>query len=160
MSIVPKITSALKTVSGKPLQTASKILGVATCAAVLYDSHINGRERAYVLDEMETGDRFMNQYNQFITSEKQSATVCKMKKFWYGVQQDFPFYHIGSRTKGYLGGFCNTLVKSLPLVGLSALGLFGKTTGKIAGIALGVNAVKTFLYDVVGAGARKQTRKF
>lgn len=162
MSIIPKITSALKTAGGKPLSVASKVLGVATCAAVIYDSHINGRERAYVVDEKETGDRFMNQYSQYMTSEKESAVVCKMKKLWYELQQSFPFYHVTSRTKGYTGGFCKTLIKSLPLIGLSAVALLskGKIPGKIAGAALAVNAVKTFLYDVAGVGASKQTRKY
>lgn len=160
MAVIPKVTTALKTFSGKPLSIASKMLGVATCAAVVYDSHINGRERAYTTDDLETGDRFFNQYKQYMTSEKESGTISKMKKFWFGVQQDFPFYHIGSRAKGYIKGFGNTFLKSLPLIALSAVALKFKTAGKFAGVALAAAGVKTFLYDVVGIGSRKSDKRY
>ena len=52
MAVIPAIVSGAKKFAGKPIGVASKALAVATTAAVLYDSHINGRERAYSLDEL------------------------------------------------------------------------------------------------------------
>ncbi len=159
-SVIPRITTAAKKFSGKPLGVMSKAIAVATCASVLYDSHINGRERAYSLDEVESADRFYNQYKQFMTSERESATICKLKKIWYNMQQDFPFYHITSRSKGYFAGAGNTLLKNLPLIGLSAVALKFKNAGKIAGVLLGINALQSVLYDVMGIGAKKTERRY
>lgn len=158
MSVIPKITSALKTFSGKPLGVASKAIGIGTCAAILYDSHVNGRERAYSTDEIESADRFSNQFSQYMTSEKESATICKLKSMWFNWQQDFPYYHIGSRIKGYAAGFGNTILKNLPLIGLSAVALKFKNAGKVAGCLIALDAAKTFLYDVAGVGAKKSER--
>ena len=83
MSISPTITAGLKKFSGKPLGIVSKVLGVASVASVIYDSHVNAKERAIVTDRMESADRFEKQFNQYTTSERGSATVCKMKKQWY-----------------------------------------------------------------------------
>jgi len=160
MAVIPAITSAAKKISGKPLGIASKVLGAATVASVLYDSHINGREKAYSLDEVSSGDRYYNQYKQFMTMEKPSATLSKMKKWWFNVQQDFSYYHLAARTKGYLSGFGNTIANSLPLVALSAVALKFKTTGKVAGVLLAANGIKTLLYDVMGIGAKKSERHY
>ncbi len=161
MSITPaSIAETAKKISGKPLGVMSKALGVATLASVIYDSHINGRERAYSLDEKESADRFYNQYKQYMTSERESMTINKLKKLWFNIQQDFPFYHMGSRLKGYLSGFGETLVKGLPLVVLSAVALKFKTAGKVAGTLLAANGIQTFLYDVCGIGAKKTERKY
>ncbi|MBQ4122387.1 hypothetical protein IJD44_01495 [bacterium] len=151
-----KITSALKTFSGKPLAVTSKVLGAATCAAVLYDAHVNGRERAGVQDMNDTADRFENQYNQYLTSDKESATICKMKKLWYNAQQDFPYYHVISRTKGYLSAFGSTLFKDIPLIALSVLAIKTKDIGKVAGVLLAGHGLKTFLYDVIGIASEKK----
>lgn len=160
MTAIQNITSALKSFSGKPMAVTSKALGVATCAAVLYDAHINGRERAYSCDEIESGDRFYNQYKQYMTCEKESATICKFKKIWFDMQQSFPLNHIGPRVKGYASGFGKTLLTDLPLIGLSAVSLKCKTLGKIAGVGLALNAVKTLAYDVMGIGAKKAERHY
>lgn len=161
MSRIPaSVTTAVKKFSGKPMGVMSKALGVATVAAVIYDSHINGRERAYSLDETESADRFYNQYKQYMTSEKESATISKLKKLWFNFQQDFSYFHIGSRLKGYLSGFGETLIKGLPLVALSAVALKFKTAGKLAGTLLAANGIKTLLYDVFGIGAKKAERKY
>ena len=53
MAINPKITSALKTFSGKPLGVMSKALGVASVASVVYDAHVNAVERAKYTDNLE-----------------------------------------------------------------------------------------------------------
>lgn len=159
-SVIPKITTAAKKFSGKPLGVMSKAIAVATCASVLYDTHINGRERAYSLDEVESGDRFYNQFKQFMTSDRESATICKLKKIWYNLQQDFPFYHITSKTKGYFAGAGNTLLKSLPLIGLSAIALKFKKAGKVAGILLGINAIQALLCDVMGIDFKKPERRY
>lgn len=160
MAVIPAITSAAKKFAGKPMGVASKVLGVATVASVLYDSHINGRERAYSLDEISSADRYYNQYKQYMTMDKESATIAKLKKFWFNAQQNFSYYHIGSRAKGYLSGFGETIISGLPLIGLSAVALKFKNVGKIAGALLAANGVKTLLYDVMGMGARKAERKY
>lgn len=160
MAVIPAITSAAKKFAGKPLGVTSKVLGVATTAAVLYDAHINGRERAYSLDEISSADRYYNQFKQYMTMEKESATIAKMKKVWFNAQQNFSYYHIGARAKGYLSGFGETLVRGLPLIGLSAVALKFKNVGKVAGTLLAANGVKTLLYDVMGVGAKKAERKY
>ena len=156
MVSISNVTSAIKKFSGKPLGVVSKVLGATTCAAVLYDAHINGRENAGVQDMNDTADRFENQYNQYLVSDKESATICKLKKFWYNVQQDFPYYHFLSRTKGYLGSFGANLLKDSPLIALSVLAIKTKNVGKIAGALLALHGIKTFLYDVMGINAEKR----
>lgn len=153
--VIPKITTAAKKFSGKPLGIMSKAIAVATCASVLYDSHVNGREKAYSLDEIETADRFYSQYKQFMTSDRESATLSKFKNIWYNIQQDFPFYHITSKAKGYFSGVGKTLFEDLPLIGLSAVALKFKKTGKVAGVLLGLNALHSILYEIMGIGNKK-----
>lgn len=155
MSIIPKITSAVKTFSGKPLGVMSKALGVASVAAVVYDSHVNGKERAVVTDNIVSADRFSRQYKDYMTSPKESATVCKLKKQWFDFQQSFTLYHPVSKTKGYFGGFCSTAVNELPVLALSAVALASKgILGKTAGVLLALNGVKTLVCDVFGAGSK------
>ncbi len=160
MAAIAKISSALKTFSGKPLGYMSKALGVATVASVIYDAHVNGKERAYSLDEMESGDRFFNQYKQYMTSEKESATICKLKEMWFNLQQDFPFYHLTSKAKGYGIGAGYTIIRDLPLLALSAIALKFKTAGKVSGVLLALNGIKTFLYDVAGLGSKKTKNNY
>lgn len=160
MSVISSITSTAKTLSGRPLGIASKALGVATVASVVYDAHINGRERAYSTDEINTADRFSNQYKQYTTMEKGSATVAKLKKAWFNTQQNFSYYHLFDRTKGYFSGFGKTIVDNLPVLGLSAVALCFKNVGKVAGGLLALNGIKTLLYDVMGIGAKKSERKY
>lgn len=160
MAVIPAITSAAKKFVGKPMGVASKVLGVATVASVLYDSHINGREKAYAVDSLSSADRFYNQYKQFMTMEKESATISKMKKWWFELQQDFSFLHIFDSAKGYASGFGQTIARGLPLLALSAVALKFKTAGKVAGALLAANGVKTLLYDVMGVGAKKSERNF
>lgn len=153
---VSKVTTALKNFSGKPLGVASKALGVATCASVLYDSFVNAKDKSCVVDEIDTGNRVFSQYQQFMTSDTQSATVCKLKRMWYNIQLGFPFYHVASRTKGFAKGFGATIARGLPLIGLSAVAIKSKSPiGKAAGVLLAANGVKTFLHDVVGIGLNK-----
>lgn len=156
MVSISNVTNAIKKFSGKPMGVVSKVLGAATCAAVIYDAHVNGREKAGVQDMNDTADRFENQYNQYLVSDKESATICKLKKFWYNVQQDFPYYHFVSRTKGYLGSFVSTLLKDSPLIALSVLAIKTKNVGKVAGALLAGHGIKTFLYDVMGINAEKK----
>lgn len=161
MSIVSKIPTALKTFSGKPLAIASKMMGVATCAALVYDSHVNGKERAKVTDEIETGDRYYNQFKQYMTSDKESATICNMKKKWFEIQQDFGLYHPISKTKGYVGGFVNTVIKNLPYIAAATIALCKfKVPSKIAGVFLGLAGIKTLVSDVfgIGSGLKKEDR--
>lgn len=157
MVSIAGIASGLKTLSGKPLGIASKVLGAATCAAVIYDAHVNGKEQAGIKDMNDTADRFENQFNQYMTSDKESATICKLKKKWYEIQQDFSYYHFASRSVGYVGSFVSTLAKDLPLIALSIVAVKCKTAGKVAGSLLAAHGIKTFLYDVVGLNAPKKS---
>ncbi len=160
MAVIPAIVTGVKKFAGKPMGIASKALAVATTASVIYDSHINGRERAYSMDELDSADRYFNQYKQFMTMDKSSATISRMKKWWFNLQQSFSYYHIISRTKGYLSGVGETIIGSLPLVALSAIAFKFKTAGKVAGALLAANALKTLFYDVIGIGAKKSERKY
>lgn len=155
-----KITPTLKKLSGKPLGVASKVMGVAALAAVVYDAHINGREKAYSKDMIESGDKFYNQYKQFMTSDKESATISKMKKLWFDMQQNNSGQHLFTRAKGYLTGAGETIIRNLPVIALSALALKFKTVGKISGCLLGAIGLKTLLYDVAGVGEKKLNRKY
>lgn len=160
MSVIPAITSAAKKISGKPMNIAAKAIGAATLASVVYDAHINGRERAYSLDEVNSADRYINQYTNYMTMEKPSATVAKLKKAWFNTQQNFSYYHFIDRTKGYFSGLGKTVADNLPLIGLSALALKFKGVGKLAGGLLALNGIKTFAYDVMGIGNRKTERHY
>lgn len=153
MSVISKITPAIKKFSGKPLAIASKMIGVAACASIIYDSHINAKERANVTVQVESGDRYYNQYKQYMTCTKESQTICDLKEKWYDIQKDFPFYNAISKTKGYVGGFVNTLIRNLPYIGAAAVALSKfKVPSKIAGVALGAAGIKTILADVIGIG--------
>ncbi len=157
MAISPNITTALKKFSGKPLGVMSKALGVATVASVIYDAHVNAKEKAIVTDNLESVDRFSRQYDQYMSSTKESATVCKLKKHWFDFQQNFSLYHPISKTKGYVGGFINTAINELPVIGLSALALASKSwLGKASGVMLALNGIKTLFVDVLGVGAKKR----
>lgn len=157
MAISPNITTALKKFSGKPLGVMSKALGVATVASVIYDAHVNAKEKAIVTDNLESVDRFSRQYDQYMSSTKESATVCKLKKHWFDFQQNFSLYHPISKTKGYVGGFVNTAINELPVIGLSALALASKSwLGKASGVMLALNGIKTLFVDVLGVGAKKR----
>ena len=162
MAVIPAITSAVKKFYGKPMHVTSKVLGVATTAAVIYDSHINGRERAYAMNEIKTADTFYNQYKNYMTLEKDSATLCKMKKWWFNVQRDFPFDNFAYKTGGYVSGFGRTVARELPVLALSALSLIPKnpTVNKVAGTLLATKGLYTFLTDVVGIGFSKSERNY
>ena len=157
MAISQNVTTALKKFSGKPLGVMSKALGVATVASVIYDAHVNAKEKAIVTDNLESVDRFSRQYDQYMSSTKESATVCKLKKHWFDFQQNFSLYHPISKTKGYVGGFINTAINELPVIGLSALALASKSwLGKASGVMLALNGIKTLFVDVLGVGAKKR----
>lgn len=160
MNVVNVISTTAKKISGKPLGIASKVLGAATVASVIYDSHINGREKAYSTDSIESGDRLFEQYKNYSTMNKESATIAKAKGLWFNMQQGFPLYHLGSKTKGYLSGFGKTFIQDLPLLALSAVALKFKNVGKAAGVLLGAVGVTTFLHDVVGIDKNKHNLKY
>ncbi|MBE7704221.1 MAG: hypothetical protein E7Z90_00245 [Cyanobacteria bacterium SIG29] len=159
MAIIPVITSAVKKFSGKPLGIMSKALGVATVASVVYDSHVNGREKAIVTDNTESADRFFKQYKNYMVSPKESATVCGLKKHWFDFQQSFSLFHPYSKTKGYVGGFGKTIVDEIPNIALGAVALATKgIPSKVAGVLLAVNAVKTCVFDVFGVGSMASSK--
>lgn len=158
MSKITAITNTLKKFSGKPLAITSKALGVASVAAVIYDSHVNGKIKADSTDVNATGDRYFKQYKQFMSTDKNSASVNKLKRVWYDMQQNFSYYHPFYKTKGYLSGFGKTLLNELPIIGLSAIALKCKKIGKAAGVLLGINAVKVLLFDVLGIAKEKNKK--
>ncbi len=159
-SALPKVGAAAKTLGGKPLGIASKVLGAATVVGVIYDAHINGREKAISTDEINTADRYFNQYNKYMTMDKPSATLSKLKKWWFNTEKNFGYYHIVDQTKGYTSQFIKTIGENLPLIGLSALALKCKNIGKVAGVLLAANGIKTILYDVMGIGTTKKQRHY
>ena len=154
-TVTPKVVNAAKKFSGKPLAVTSKILGAAAIASVVYDTHVNGRENANACEQVDTADRMLNQYKQYMSSEKSSASINKFKKMWYDFQQSTSYYSLASRVKGYVSGAGKTLLGALPIIGLSAVALKFKTAGKVAGALLGLHGIKTLLYDVAGVGKKK-----
>lgn len=163
MSIIPKVTSpiapkvknAFVNFSKNPKSAIPKALGIASVAAVIYDSHINGKERAIVTDDIESADRFSRQFQDYMTSTKDSATVCKLKKHWFDIQQSFPLYHPISRAKGYIDAFGSTAIRELPVLALSAVSLVSKgILCKAAGVLLALNGVRTVVCDVIGIGSK------
>ncbi len=156
MAIIPTIRRIL---NSRAVSIAPKVLGAATAAAVVYDSHINAKEKAYVTDEIESADRFSKRYNQYMSADVESASLNKMKKFWFDVQNDFQFLNIVSKIKGYVSGFFKTVLKCLPLVALSAVSIISKgNIGKVTGALLALNGIKTVLYDVMGIGAKDKSK--
>lgn len=157
MAVIPAITSAVKKFYGKPMHVTSKVLGVATTAAVLYDSHVNGRERATAIYEIKSADTFYNQYKNYMISESGSATLCKMKKWWFELQRDFTLDDFAYKTGGYISGAGRTIVKDIPVLALSALTLIPKnpTVNKVAGTLLATSGLYSFFTDVVGIGSDK-----
>jgi hypothetical protein len=155
-------------VSGSPVQVGSRILGAATAASLVYDSHINGRERAYSLDEVASGDRLMNMNRQYMQSNSSSATVSQLKKgFFYG-QMASPCFHFWTKIKGYAQGFGQTVINNLPRIGLCAATLLGmksgnkalKTAGTVAGGLLAADWVRTLAVDVLGIGSKSKDRYY
>ena len=103
-----------------------------------------------------------NQYKNFMTLDKDSATLSKMKKWWFNVQRDFPFDNFAYKTGGYISGFGRTVTREMPVLALSALALIPKNpmVNKVAGTLLGANGLYTFLTDVVGIGSTKSERTY
>ena len=152
MSSVSKVTSVVKKISGKPMGAASKVLGAATIASVLYDAHVNGKENAICKNRLDSADRFEKAYKNYLESDSESATVCQLKKFWFDSSVGFSIPHIFSSAAGYVSGFGSTIVKDLPYLALSAVAIkFGKI-GKLAGVVLAGAGIKTLAYDVAGIG--------
>ena len=157
-SVVSKIGNYAKGLSSRKMEVASKALGFATCASVVYDMHVNGKEKAISLDNIETADRYENNYKHFMFMNKPSQTVADLKSWWFDMQNSFSWFHVISRLSGYFYGASQTVLSNLPEIGLSVLALKTKkhpVLGKTAGVLLGVNAVKTLLHDVMGVGSNK-----
>ena len=150
---IPKVASGARKFAGKPLLVTSKILGAACVAGVIYDAHVNGKERAVYRND--TAQRIFGQYDQYLTMDKESGTIAKLKKQWFGMQQAYPFNHTGSRTKGYIKGLGQTLFRNLPIIGLSALALSYNKVGKVAGVILGGIAAREVCNDVLGIGNQR-----
>lgn len=153
-----KTASIAMKLSGRPLEVTSKLLGAGTIASVAYDSHINGIEKSIVNDRIETADRYEHNYRQYMSLGNKSQTVADGKNMWFRMQQTFSWTHILSRTSGYLAGSVQTILGNLPEIALSILALKTKNhkfLGKTAGILLGINAIKTVLYDIIGIGKSK-----
>lgn len=155
--ISPTVVNIAKKLAGKPMAAASKIIGAATIASVVYDSYVTGKEKAIVTDETESGNRLFNLNKQYLTMNGESATVAAMKKGWYLSQMTNSTCHLLNKIGGALMGAGQTIFNEAPMIALSAIAIsFGKVgkipVGKIAGSLLGLSWAKTFLYDVLGFG--------
>jgi len=159
-SIKNSIVTGAKRFVGKPMSVTSKIVGAGTIASIIYDAHVNGRERAFVTDELNSADRFYNLHKQYMTSEKNSATVSQMKKGWFLGQMSNGCAHFGNKIGGYLGGFGETLFNNIPRLLLSSIALKFNNLGKVAGTLLTLDWAKTYLLDVMGLGAKHNERKY
>ena len=146
------VTTALKKFSGKPMAVTSKILGAATVASVIYDAHINGKEKSIVTYENDSANKLYNNYRQYMISNKQSATICKLKKGWFDAKQTMSVDKPVSITRGYLSGLGNTVIDNLPELTFSTIALCGKKFFcKTAGVLLALNGLKTLVFDVISA---------
>lgn len=158
-TIIPKVGRAAKKFSGKPLGITSKVLGAATIASVIYDSHINGKEKAYSLEQNNMADRYQSQYEQYMTMENASATTAALKKWWFNSLQTTNIPNIIDKVKGYAAGFGSTTLAGIGKIGLSAVALKSKgKLGKIAGVALILDGMKNILYDVIGIGNKNKKK--
>ncbi len=154
--VLKKVPGAVKKISGKPLGIASKVMGAAAIASVVYDAHVNAAEKADTYDSVKTADKMHNDYKRYITSNKKSATLAKLKRYWYDMQQNTLGFHFINKTAGYTGEFVSTAVSNAPKLLLAGAALAFKKAGKIAGIVLLLDAVRTFIFDVAGLGAKKE----
>ena len=159
-SIKTTAVTAAKKIAGKPMAIASKVVGAGTIASVLYDAHINGREKAFTMDEINSADRFYRLHKQYMTSDKNSATVSQMKHGWFMGQMANGCSHFGNKVKGYLTGFGETVFNNVPRLLLSAVALRFNKLGKVAGTLLTLDWGKTYLLDVVGIGSKDPNRKY
>ena len=138
------------------MAVTSKILGVATVASVIYDSHVNAKERSIVNYENHSANKLYNNYRQYMTSNKESATVCKLKKAWFNTKQSFSTDRPFVLAKGYLSGFTNTLIDNIPEITFSAIAIAGKKFfSKTAGVLLALNGAKTLFFDVINSNYKK-----
>ncbi|MBQ9246376.1 hypothetical protein IJ182_08940 [bacterium] len=159
---------AVKTISGKPLGLATKVLGAATVASIIYDSHINGRETAFRRDEVNSADRVFNLHKQYMTSPSNSATIAQLKKGWFYSQLTSDCFHFWTKAKGYGEGLFNTIGGNLPRLALSAVTLLSlrnknkaiATAGKIAGCVLGLSWGRQIFTDVMGKTAKNPERGY
>jgi hypothetical protein len=149
-----------KKIAGKPMAVASKVIGAGTIASVLYDAHINGREKAFITDELSSADRFYRLHKQYMTSDKNSATVSQMKNGWFLGQMSNNCAHFGNKIRGYLSGFGETVFNNVPRLLLSAVSLRFNKLGKVAGTLLALDWGKTYITDVMGLGAKDPNRKY
>lgn len=147
--------SAKKIFTGKPASVLAKATGAATIASVLYDSHVNGHEKANSKQMLNSADRYFSNYKQYMKSDKESATIAKLKKIWFDMQP-FEYAGVADRTGGYVSGFGETLVADLPFVGLAAAAIKFKKVGKVAALLLAAQGLKTGLYDIIGIGSKKE----
>lgn len=158
MAVIPHIGAAVKIFSKKPLEITSKVLGAAVMTSVLYDAHINAKERAKVLDIVNTADRYEQNYKQYMHLEKRSQTIADLKNLWFGMQRSFSWVHLYSKAAGYIEGAFKTLWSNIPEIALSIAAVKSgkyKTLGKAAGIVLAADTAKTLLYDTAGIGTGK-----
>ena len=156
--VTNKLTNVAKKLSGKPLLYGAKAMGVVATAAVLYDAHVNGVERAIVKDDVDTANRVYNQHYQSRTSDHNSATIAKMKNVWYDMQQAFPFNHSTSKVFGYMAGFGMSLVKNIPVLALSAVSVLAKNpiASKVAGSLVAAYGAKVVFDDVITTKSPKK----
>lgn len=160
IKISPTVVNLAKKLAGKPLAVATKALGAASVASVVYDSYINAKEKANITDEVNSANRLINLNNNYLTMNSDSGTVAAMKKGWYFSQMTNETCHLFNKIKGAAVGIGQTLFNNAPKLALSAIALrFGNIgkipVGKIAGSVLGLSWAKTFLTEVVGISRKK-----
>ena len=154
MSIAGIKNAIVKVAKSKPAGVVSRAIGAVSIASVVYDSHVNAKEDAICKDQLKSANRFFDEYDNYMLSHKESATVAKLKSWWFDAQQSFSSFHLANRASGYVGGFCKTVGTNLPTLALGATSLFTKNVGKVASVLLILGGIKTFVYDVVGIGKK------
>ena len=150
---IKSVIDKIKPYTGQPLELTSKALGFFTLGSIIYDCHINGKEKAVVTDRLNTVDRFERNYKQYMTMQKSSQSIADAKGMLFSMQRKGHWHHLISKITGYVTGVGKTLLGNLPEIVLSVLALKTKNhkiLGKTAGVLLGINALKSFLSDIIG----------
>ncbi len=156
INVLKKVPALTKKISGKPLETASKVVGAGVIVSSIYDAHVNGAERADIFDSINTANKMHNDYKQYISLDKESATLAKLKRYWYDIKQNTIDFHFMNKTRGYLGSFSSTILSNTLNILLAVAAIKMKKAGKIAGTILTLHAAKTVLFDVLELGRKKE----
>lgn len=142
-------------VKTNPKGAAIKAVGATALAVSVYDAHVIGKEKSESKKMINGANRFYGDYKYYRASDRESATVGKLKEFRFDTKP-YSLYHTKDNITGYAQGFGESIAGKLPIVGLGVLALKFKSAGKAAAIILGVIGAKIAVTDVLGIGEKRE----